>query len=103
MHVYAHVEEVPLKTARVQVLTTPAFRNWLQKEAKKAGISVGELVRRRCEGASREEEEAVAELAAQLRKEVRNAQSSLRSSLAEAEALIAELRSNRERRKATRA
>jgi hypothetical protein len=89
-----------LKTARVQVLTTPAFRNWLQKEARNAGVSVGELVRRRCEGASREEEEAVAELATQLRKEVRKAQLSLRSSLTEAETLIAELRSNRERRRA---
>ena len=55
-----------MKTARVQVLTTPAFRTWLQKEARNAGVSVGELVRRRCEGASREEEEAVAELATQL-------------------------------------
>jgi hypothetical protein len=89
-----------MKTARVQVLTTPAFRDWLQKEARNAGVSVGELVRRRCEGASREEEEAVAKLAAQLRKEVRRAQVSLRSSLAEAEALIAELRSNREHRSA---
>lgn len=89
-----------MKTARVQVLTTPEFRDWLHKEARNAGVSVGELVRRRCEGASGEEEEAVAELAAQLRKEVRKAQASLRSSLAEAEALIAELRSNRERRTA---
>lgn len=89
-----------MKTARLQVLTTPAFRDWLRQEAKKGGVSLGELVRRRCEGAPREEEEAVAELAAHLRKEVRKAQSSLRSSLAEAEALIAELRSNRERRKA---
>ena len=71
----------------------------LDRKAKKGGVSMGELVRRRCEGASREEEEAVAELAAQLRKEVRKAQLSLRSSLAEAEALIAELRSNRERRR----
>src|ERR1700692_1930821 len=89
-----------MKTARVQVLTTPDFRDWLQREARNAGVSVGELVRRRCEGASREEEEAVAKLAAQLRKEVRRAQASLRSSLADAEALIAELRSNRERRRA---
>lgn len=87
-----------MKTARLQVLTTPAFRDWLRKEAKKGGVSVGELVRRRCEGASPEEEEVVAELAAQLRKEVRKAQLSLRGSLAEAEALIAELRANRERR-----
>lgn len=88
-----------MKTARVQVLTTPAFRDWLRKEARSAGVSVGELVRTRCEGASREEEEAVAELAAQLRKEVRKAQLSLRSSLADAEALIAELKSKRERRR----
>lgn len=91
-----------MKTARLQVLITPAFRDWLREEAKKGGVSVGELVRRRCEGASPEEEEAVAALAVQLRKEVRKAQLSLRSSLAEAEALIVELRSNRERRTAAR-
>jgi hypothetical protein len=88
-----------MKTARLQVLTTPAFRDWLRKEAKNSGVSVAELVRTRCEGNSSEEEKAVAELAAQLRKEVRRAQSSLRSSLADAEALIAELRANRERRR----
>jgi len=101
-HVHAHTQRlgITVKTARVQVLTTPAFRDWLRKEARKAGVSVAELVRTRCEGASPEEEEAVAELAAQLRQEVRKAQLSLRSSLAEAETLIAELRSNRDRRKA---
>jgi hypothetical protein len=26
-----------MKTARLQVLTTPAFRDWLRKEAKKQG------------------------------------------------------------------
>jgi len=89
-----------MKMARLQISTTPAFRDWLRQEAKKGGVSVGELLRRRFEGASPEEEDAVATLAAQLRKEVRKAQSSLRSSLAEAEALIEELKSNRERRKA---
>jgi hypothetical protein len=84
----------------VQVLTTPAFRDWLRKEARKSGISVAELVRARCQGSSDEEERAVAELAAQLRKEVRRAQSSLRSSLADAEGLLRELKHNRERRKA---
>jgi len=34
-----------MKTARLQVLTTPAFRNRLRKEAKQAGVSVAELVR----------------------------------------------------------
>jgi len=97
-----------MKTARLQVLTTPSFRDRLRKEAKKAGISMAELVRTRCEGASsdgasnrksREEEQVVAELAAQLRKEVRKAQSSLRSSLAEANAMLEELRTQRERRR----
>jgi hypothetical protein len=88
-----------MKTARLQLLTTPAFRDRLRKEAKKAGVSVAELVRTRCEGSSDEEEQLVAELAAQLRKEVRRAQSSLRSSLAEANAMLEELRAQRERRR----
>lgn len=88
-----------MKTARLQILTTPTFREQLRKEARKAGISVAELVRTRCEGASAEEEQLVAELAAQLRKEVRRAQSSLRSSLAEANAMLEELRAQRERRR----
>ncbi len=62
-----------MKTTRLQVLTTPAFRDRLRKEARKAGVSVAELVRMRCEGSSAEEEQLVAELAAQLRKEVRRA------------------------------
>jgi hypothetical protein len=88
-----------MKTARLQVLTTPAFRDWLRKEAKNSGISVAELVRTRCEGSTSEEEKAVAELAGQLRKEVRRARLSLRSSLADAEALVTELKANRERRR----
>ena len=88
-----------MKTARLQLLTTPAFRDRLRREAKKAGVSVAELVRTRCEGSSDEEEQLVAELAAQLRKEVRRAQSSLRSSLAEANAMLDELRAQRERRR----
>ena len=87
-----------MKTARVQVLTTPAFRDWLRKEARNAGVSVAELVRTRCEGSASEEEKAIAELAAHLRKEVRRAQVSLRSGLTEAAAVLEELRSQRERR-----
>jgi hypothetical protein len=47
-----------MKTARLQVLTTPAFRDRLRKEAKKAGVSVAELVRTLCEGTSAEEEQS---------------------------------------------
>jgi hypothetical protein len=87
-----------MKTARLQVLTTPTFRDWLRREARNAGVSVAELVRTRCERKSSEEEEALAELAALLRKEVRRAQSSLRSGLAEANAVLREIRTQRERR-----
>jgi hypothetical protein len=44
-----------MKMARLQISTTPAFRDWLRQEAKKGGVSVGELLRRRFEGASPEE------------------------------------------------
>lgn len=87
-----------MKTARVQVLTTPAFRDWLRKEAKSAGVSVAELVRSRCESRPSGEEEALARLTADLRKEVRRAQASLRSGLATADAVLTELRANRKRR-----
>ena len=88
-----------MKTARVQVLTTPAFRDWLRKEAKNAGVSVAELVRTRCEGRPSGEEETVAKLAAHLRKEVKKAQASLSSGLAEANSVLKELRTERERRR----
>lgn len=84
-----------MKTSRLQVLTTPAFRDWLQKEAKQAGVSVGELVRSRCERRPTDEERALAEMAAQLRKEVRKAQASLKAGLSEADAVLQELRSRR--------
>lgn len=92
-----------MKTARVQVLTTPAFRDWLRREARNAGVSVAELVRTRCERKSTEEDQALAELAAQLRKEVRRAQASLRSGLAEAATVLTEIRAQRRRSRAVRA
>jgi hypothetical protein len=59
-----------MKTARLQVLTTPAFRDWLRKEARNSGVSVAELVRTRCEQRVGDEETVLAELTALLRKEV---------------------------------
>lgn len=90
-----------MKTARLQVLTTPAFRDWLRKEARNAGVSVAELVRTRCEHKPTGEELAVAKLASHLHKEVRKAQASLKSGLAEATAVLDELKKERERRNAS--
>ena len=63
-HVYAHVYPGDaMKTARLQVLTTPAFRDWLRKGARNAAVSVAELVRTRGEHKPTAEEQAVAKLA----------------------------------------
>jgi len=82
-----------MKTARLQVLTTPAFRDWLRKEAKRAGVSVGELVRTRCEQRVTDEEATLAELTASLRKEVSAVRTSVRQDLDEVSAILKELRS----------
>ena len=74
LHVYAHVDPGDaMKAARLQVLTTPVFRDWLRREARNAGVSVAELVRTRCERKPTGEEQAVAKLASHLHEEVRKA------------------------------
>jgi hypothetical protein len=84
-----------MKTARLQVLTTPAFRDWLRKEAKKSGVSVAELVRTRCEQRVSDEETALAELTALLRKEVTATRAAVRRDLDETHAILSELRARR--------
>ena len=63
---------------------------------------MAELVRTRCELKSSEEEQVVAELAAQLHKVVRRAQASLRSGLAEASTALEQMRAERDRRRSSR-
>jgi hypothetical protein len=84
-----------MKTARVQVLTTPEFRDWLQKEARRAGVSVGELVRTRCEQRAGDEEKALSELTSLLRKEVVATRAAVRRNLGETHAILNELRTRR--------
>ena len=67
------------------------------KKGRRQRGGVGTYALRRC--ILTKKNRLVAELAAQLRKEVRKAQSSLRSSLAEANAMLEELRAQRERRR----
>jgi chromosome condensin MukBEF complex kleisin-like MukF subunit len=84
-----------LKSARLQVLTTPAFRDWLRREAGKAGVSVGELVRSRCEQRVSDEETVLAELTALLRKEVTATRAAVRRNLDETSAILNELKARR--------
>lgn len=86
-----------MKTARLQVLTTPAFRDWLRKEARQAGVSVGELVRTRCEQRMGDEEATLAALTVLLRKEVSATRAAVRRNLDETRMILNELRAARQR------
>lgn len=85
-----------MKTERVTLLTTPEFKTFLGTEATREGVSVAELVRSRCERRPDADEASLAALASELRKAVREAHASLKSGLAEANSVLAELRARRE-------
>ena len=85
-----------MKTERVTLLTTPAFKAFLGVEAAREGVSVAELVRSRCEQRPGAEEALLVSLAADLRRALREAQASLKGGLAEADAVLTELRARRE-------
>ncbi|HQR71943.1 MAG TPA: hypothetical protein PLE54_15135 [Burkholderiaceae bacterium] len=74
------------------LLTTPAFKAYVGREAKREGVSVAELVRRRVQPAANEDEATLVELTTQLRSAVEQAQKSAEQSLAEVEAILLELR-----------
>ena len=80
-----------MKTERVTLLTSPQFKAFLTSEAKREGISVGELVRTRCEQKPSPDDAMLAALVGELRERVRDAKKSLKSGLDEAQAMLAEL------------
>ncbi len=85
-----------MKTERVTLLTTVEFKAFLGTEAAREGVSVAELVRSRCEQRPDADEAALATLAGELRKAVREARASLKGGLTEANAVLAELRARRD-------
>ena len=84
-----------MKSERVTLLTSPEFKTFLTAEAKRAGVSVAELVRTRCEGRPSDEDAVLASLTAELHKAVADAKRSLKGGLDEARAVLAELRAGR--------
>lgn len=84
-----------MKSERLQLLTTPEFKAFLGKEAKREGVSVAELVRSRCERRPSDDEARLAQLTVELRKKICDASSSLSSGLKEANDVLAELRAKR--------
>lgn len=70
-----------MKSERITFLGTREFKTFLSDEADKEGISVGELVRRRCIQAPSEDELVLAALASELTKAVAEAKQSLEEGL----------------------
>lgn len=80
-----------IKTERIALLSSPAFKAFLAREAKTEGISVSELVRRRCARAPTEDERALLALADDLCKATGKAHKALRESLAYTQTVLAEV------------
>lgn len=87
-----------MKTERIQLLTTPEFKAFLGKEAKREGVSVAELVRSRCERRPSDDEARLAQLTVELRGKIDDARRSLSSGLQEANDVLAELQAKRANR-----
>ena len=85
-----------MKTERVTLLTSPEFKAFLSSEALREGISVAELVRKRCESRPTDEEAFLAELTVELRKAVADAKKSLKNGLDEAHLVMSEIRAKSE-------
>ncbi len=84
-----------VKTERITILGTPDFKDFLNREAKKEGVSLSQLVRQRCEKkpTSNEDEELLVALVKEVRAATVKAKVSLEKGLADAEQVLTEIRS----------
>jgi len=80
-----------MKSERITVLTTPEFKAFLASEALQEGVSVSELVRRRCEYSCAENEELLKSLTLELACSVDLAKSALTDGLQALEQTLAEM------------
>jgi ribosome recycling factor len=89
-----------VKTKRVTLLATPDFKRFLETEAQREGVSVGELIRVRC-GQPSQEERLLHELAAQLHQELKETKSAIKQANANIDRALAELAKSRSERGST--
>jgi hypothetical protein len=82
--VYVHVNTKgeTMKTERITLLGSTEFKAFLSAEAEKAGMSVSELVRQRCEQKPGEDELLLASLSKELHRAVKEAKDSLAEGMA---------------------
>ena len=84
---------MPAKEARITFLGTPEFKAFLEAEARREGISLSELIRRRCQAERvSEEEQVLAALIPQVQAATERARCTLNRGLGDAEAALQELR-----------
>ncbi len=82
-----------VKTERITILGTPEFKSFLVREAKKAGISVSEFIRQRCENNPQtKDEKMLAAMVNEVKLATARAAASLEKGLADADQVLAELR-----------
>ncbi len=81
-----------MKSQRISILGTPEFREFLTSEARKAGISVSELVRRRCGWPPSEDDALLASMADELRRSVKDARRAVNGGLQAVREVLAEAR-----------
>ncbi len=85
-----------VQSERITILGTPAFKAFLVKEAKKEGVSMSELVRKRCTmRETSQDEELLVALVGEVSKATKKAQQALEKGLADAENVLTEIRGKR--------
>lgn len=86
-----------VKTERITLLTTPDFKNFLNTEANREGISVSELIRVRCTNkpTNDKDEQILRALVEQVNESTQKAQKSLTKGLQDAEQILHELKESR--------
>lgn len=84
-----------VKTERITILGTPDFKDFLKREAKREGVSLSQLVRKRCENrpTTNEDEELLAVLVKEIGAATAKAKVALEKGLADAEQVLMEIRS----------
>jgi len=89
------VYRMTVKTERITILGTPDFKDFLKQEAKREGVSLSQLVRKRCEKkpTTNEDEELLAVLVKEVGVATAKAKVSLEKGLADAEQVLTEIRS----------
>ena len=90
------------KTERIVLLTSPKLKRLLQDQARRAELSVAEIVRQRFEQQPSQEEAMLAALTVELNRQVQSFSRSVDETMALADEVLAELRSSRAKREAAK-